>query len=79
MTSDESVDVDWAVILSRLEIVRAHCGDLCNTNKSITKERFERCIYVFTLQLNLWDGAFIHKLLKPVRMTYVTCADSKRI
>ena len=49
MTSDESVDVDWAVILSRLEIVRAHCGDLCNTNKSITKERFERCIYVFTL------------------------------
>ena len=29
-------DVDWAGTLSRLEVLRDHCGELCDTNKPVS-------------------------------------------
>ena len=29
--------VDWDVILKRLDVLRHHCGDLCDTGKTLNK------------------------------------------
>ena len=29
--------VDWDVILRRLDVLRHHCGDLCDTSKALNK------------------------------------------
>ena len=39
-TSGDSPHVDWALTEMRLDILRDHCGDLCDTAKSVSKERF---------------------------------------
>ena len=38
--SGDSPHVDWAVTERRLDILRDHCGDLCDTSKSVSKDRF---------------------------------------
>ena len=38
-------DVDWDVVLRRLDLLREHCGDLCDTNKHINKEMFRKKIH----------------------------------
>ena len=39
-TNGDSPDVDWALTEMRLDILRDLCGDLCDTAKSVSKERF---------------------------------------
>ena len=39
-TSGDGPHVDWALTEMRLDILRDHCGDLCDTTKSVSKDRF---------------------------------------
>ena len=41
----DGAEVDWVGTLRTLDILRGHCGQLCDTNKSITKEGLEKKSY----------------------------------